>query len=153
MRWKSLVLWIVGSHAAGALGALATDSSFYRELPLPGWAPPGWVFGPVWLALYTMMGLAAWRVWTRPPSAERARALAAYAIQLALNAAWTPVFFGLRSPIGGLIVIVVLWFAIVSTIRRFHHASRGAALLLVPYLVWVTFATALNAAIVLAGWR
>ena len=99
-----LVALVLACHAAGALGALVTDAAWYRELARPSWAPPGWVFGPVWLTLYTMMGVAAWRVWRTPSGPARSRALGWFAAQLALNAAWTPVFFGLRSLGGGLVV-------------------------------------------------
>lgn len=148
MRWLGLGFWIVVTQLAGALGALATDPALYRALERPSWAPPGWVFGPVWLTLYTMIGVAAWLIWQRPPSPTRTTALRAYWVQLALNAAWTPVFFGLEAPGAALIVIVVLWVAIVIAIRAFARVSRVAGRLLVPYLAWVSFATLLNAAIV-----
>ncbi len=148
MRWISLVAWIALCHIAGALGALTTHASFYRELATPSWAPPSWLFAPVWLTLYTIMGLAAWRVWTRPRTPARATALGLFGVQLVLNALWSPVFFGLEAPRAALVVIVALWLAIVATIAAFGRVSRGAALLLVPYLAWVTFATALNASIV-----
>ncbi|MBL8620323.1 MAG: tryptophan-rich sensory protein [Myxococcales bacterium] len=142
-----LVALVLACHAAGALGALVTDAAWYRELTRPGWAPPGWVFGPVWLTLYTMMGVAAWRVWRTPSGPARTRALGWFAAQLALNAAWTPVFFGLRSLGGGLIVIGLLVGAIAGTIRAFRVVSPRAAWLLAPYLAWVLFATALNGAL------
>jgi tryptophan-rich sensory protein len=143
----ALVGLVLVCQAAGATGALVTDASWYRELPRPGFAPPGWVFGPVWITLYALMGVAAWLVWRARPSIARRSALAWFAIQLAINAAWTPVFFGLRSPVGGLVVIVLLVAAIVATIVRFRPVSPAAGWLLAPYLAWVTFATALNASI------
>lgn len=142
-----LVALVLACHAAGALGALATDAAWYRELARPSWAPPGWVFGPVWLTLYTMMGVAAWRVWRTPSGPARRRALGWFAAQLALNAAWTPVFFGLRSLGGGLVVIGLLVVAIAGTIRAFRVVAPRAAWLLAPYLAWVLFATALNGAL------
>lgn len=147
MRFLVLVLFVLGSHAAGALGALATDADLYRALDRPCWAPPGWLFAPVWLTLYTMMGVAAWLVWRTPAGRFRSNALAWFAVQLALNALWTPVFFGIPSLGGGLAVIVTLWIAIVGTIVAFDRRSRLAASLLVPYLAWVSFATLLNAAL------
>lgn len=142
-----LVALVLACHAAGGLGALVTDAAWYRELARPSWAPPGWVFGPVWLTLYTMMGVAAWQVWRTPSGPARTRALGWFAAQLALNAAWTPVFFGLRSLGGGLIVIGLLVAAIVGTIRAFRVIAPRAAWLMAPYLAWVLFATALNGAL------
>ncbi|HEU0035952.1 MAG TPA: TspO/MBR family protein [Kofleriaceae bacterium] len=142
-----LALFIALCQLAGASGAFVTDASFYRELARPSWAPPGWVFGPVWITLYTLMGIAAWLVWRTGDG--RRPALTWFAIQLALNAAWTPVFFGLHSIGGGLAIIVVLELAIVATIIAFARRSKLAAALLVPYGLWVAFATALNAAIYL----
>jgi tryptophan-rich sensory protein len=124
---------------------------WYASLAKPDWTPPTWVFGPAWTILYAMMALAAWRLWrrrhTRPR--ESRRALALFAVQLALNLAWTPVFFGMQRPDLALAVILLLWAAIAATIVAAWRACRTAAALLVPYLAWVTFATALNMAI----WR
>jgi len=139
-----LVAAILACQLAGALGWIVTDASMYRNLVLPSWAPPGWVFGPVWLTLYTMMGIAAWLVWRESGARD---ALTWFAIQLVLNAAWTPVFFGLRSIGGGLVVILLLDAAIAMTIIAFARRSLLAALLLVPYAVWTCFATVLNAVI------
>lgn len=140
-----LAALIAACQLAGGSGALVTDPSFYGELARPSWAPPGWLFAPVWITLYTLMGVAAWLVWRTGPG--RRPALIWFAIQLVLNAAWTPVFFGLRSIGGGLIMIVLLELAIVATIIAFARRSRIAAVLLVPYAVWVGFATVLNAAL------
>ena len=142
----TLIGFILVCQLAGATGAFITDASWYRALDRPSWAPPGWVFGPVWITLYTMMGVAAWLVW-RSRAPRRRAALAWFAIQLALNAAWTPMFFGARSIGGGLIVIVALLVAIIAAIAAYRHVSRVAAALMVPYLAWVGFATALNAAL------
>lgn len=142
-----LVAWVALCQAAGGVGALVTDAAWYRELARPSWAPPGWVFGPVWLTLYAMMGVAAWLVWRTPSGPARTRALSWFGTQLALNAAWTPVFFGLRSLGGGLAVIGLLVIAIVGTMRAFRVVAPRAAWLLAPYLAWVLFATALNGAL------
>jgi benzodiazapine receptor len=144
------VLVLVGLIAlcqlAGATGAFVTDASWYRALDRPSWAPPGWIFGPVWITLYTLMGIAAWRIW-RASSPRRDTALRWFAFQLVLNAAWTPVFFGARSIGGGFVVIVTLLVAIAATIVAYSRISRLAAALMVPYFAWVAFATALNGAL------
>lgn len=148
-RWPgwALLAWIAACHGAGLLGALATDPSLYRELVRPTWAPPGWLFGPVWTALYTMMGVAGWLVWRARPTPARRTALTMFAAQLGLNALWTPVFFGLEAVGAALFVIVALLAAIVATILAARPVSRVAAGLLAPYLAWVGFATALNASL------
>jgi translocator protein len=146
-----LIVSIVIAQSAGLIGTLVTDTgegTWYAQLDKPWFTPPGWVFGPVWTALYVMMGIAAFLVWERRQEYSGAlTALAAYAVQLVLNLSWSLVFFGLESPVGGLIVIVVLLAAIVATMILFWPISRVASLLLVPYLLWVSFATVLNASI------
>jgi translocator protein len=142
----ALIGFVLLAQAAGLLGSLVTDADFYRELARPSWAPPGWLFAPVWLTLYTLIGVSAWLVWRRRAPGRRA-ALIVWSVQLALNAAWTPVFFGLRAIGAALALIVLLEAAILATIARFHRHSRLAAWLLVPYAAWVGFAIALNASI------
>ncbi len=135
----------LGANAAVALmSGLATASSvrsWYPALAKPSWTPPPWVFGPAWTLLYALTAVAGWLVWRR---AGWGGALAAFGVQLVLNAAWSFCFFGARSPLAGLLDIVLLWTAIVVTFERFRRLDRTAAWLLVPYLVWVTFAAALN---------
>ena len=145
--------------ALGAAGGAVTSRAiptWYAALEKPEWNPPSWVFGPVWTSLYSVMGVAAWLVWRREREAataeERSRAriaLVAYGVQLALNAAWSPTFFGLKRIDLAFGVIVALLVALAETIRRFWQLRRSAGLILLPYLAWVTFATALNAEI----WR
>lgn len=107
--------------------------------------PPGWIFGPVWTALYLLMGVAAYLIWMKGWENKEVRAaLGVFGIQLMLNAAWSVVFFGLQSPGSALIELISLWFAILATIIAFSKISRQAAWLLVPYIVWVTFAAYLN---------
>jgi tryptophan-rich sensory protein len=145
------VIFAAACQLPGALGVLATatgDSAWYRELAKPAFQPPGWVFGPVWTLLYALMGVAAWRVWRLGTAAPGVRpALVWFAIQLAINAAWTPVFFGAHAIVAALIVLVALWVALVATIAAFRRVDVPATLLLIPYLVWVSFAVVLNAAI------
>ncbi len=146
-KWVVLAGFVALSLAVGAIGGFATTQSvveWYPTLNKPSWTPPSWLFGPVWTALYIMMAVAAWLVWQRGDSKY---ALILWGGQLLLNLAWSILFFGARSPTLGLIDIIALWVAIAATIFLFAQKSRGAAFLMVPYLCWVSFATALNAAI------
>ena len=137
--------------AAGWLGSLATAPNiptWYAGLAKPAFNPPNAVFPVVWTILYILMAVAAWLVWRAPGDAgDRRRALVAYAAQLVLNVAWSFAFFGARSPLAGLAVIVPLSLAILWTMIGFHRISPPAAWLLAPYLAWVLFATVLNGAI------
>jgi tryptophan-rich sensory protein len=117
---------------------------WYDGLQKPAWNPPGWIFGPVWTALYTMMAVAAWLVWKRGGFAAQRLPLTLFLVQLALNALWTPLFFGLHLIGFAFAEIVLMWFAIAATIAAFRQAHRPAAWLLVPYLAWVGFAAVLN---------
>ena len=135
---------------AGGLGAFFTLSSvqtWYLTLNKPSWNPPSWLFGPVWTALYIMMGVAFYLVWRTPPSAARKKALRAFLVQFALNCAWTPIFFEFNQLGGEMVVIVLMWTEILRTIFLFAPFSKTASWLLVPYISWVSFATLLNAAI------
>jgi tryptophan-rich sensory protein len=127
----------------GVLGVRGTAAE-YQSLEQPAWAPPSWLFGPVWTILYAMIAVAGWLVWRRIGWTP---ALTAYAVQLGLNAIWTPIFFGGGRYGWALVDIVVMWFAIGVTVVLFWRESRLAAALLLPYWAWVTFATALNTAI------
>ena len=142
--WKNaaaLAVCIAVTFLAPALGAWAMPGEWYASLRKPSWNPPSWIFGPVWTALYTMMAVAAWLVWRR---GGPRRALALYGVQLALNAAWTPIFFGLKMPGPAFVEILLLLAAIVITARAFARTSLAAALLLAPYIAWVAFAAFLN---------
>ena len=145
-----LVASIAICFVAAGIGGFATSRSlrdWYLTLPKPAWNPPNRVFGPVWTVLYGAMAIAAWLVWRVRDERDVSVALAWFGVQLALNVLWSVVFFGLRQPAGGVLVIVLLWMAILATIIAFAPLSLPAALLLVPYLMWVTFASLLNAAI------
>jgi translocator protein len=138
----------------GLMGSLFTTAdslgNWYADLNKPFFNPPNWIFGPVWTTLYITMGISAYLVWQKDINSKAVRiVLACFIVQLFLNAIWTPLFFGLHSPLLGLIDIVLLLNAIIVTIVAFFQISRIAALLLVPYLAWVSFATVLNAAIYL----
>jgi tryptophan-rich sensory protein len=144
-----LAAFIVANASAAATAALSRPGEWYRKLDKPSWRPPDWLFAPVWTALYAMIALSGWLVWRQAGFAGAALPLTAYALQLILNALWTPVFFGLRRPDLALIEMVMVLASIVATIVLFHSVSRAAAWLLVPYLAWVSFASALNFSI----WR
>ena len=143
----SLALFLAASFSAAVLGGLSAPDAWFDALEKPSWNPPGWVFGPVWTVLYAMIGTSGWLVWKAHGTDAIRWALVLWLVQLLLNAAWSPVFFGLHRPGTALIIIVTMWFAIAATIGAFWPLQRTAALLLLPYLAWVTFATALNASI------
>lgn len=147
---QNLVLlgFIVLSQAAGLIGSLFTApaiNSWYVDLIKPGIAPPNWVFAPVWTTLFLLMGVSAFLVWRRGiHRAEVKVALVVFLIQLILNISWSFLFFGLRSPGAAMIEILILWLAIFANIIVFYKLSKIAGLLLVPYLLWVSFASYLN---------
>lgn len=140
------------SLSAGAIGALAVGNgggqAWYAAIEKPSFTPPAWVFGPVWTTLYVLMGVAAFLVWRRGLGSRAVRtALGWFLGQLVLNTAWSPVFFGWHRIGLALVVIVLLWATIVVTMYEFSRVSKMAAALLAPYLLWVSFAAALNASI------
>ena len=134
---------------ASAPGILCPPGEWYAGLVKPAWNPPGWLFGPVWTALYTMMAIAAWLVWRRGGWEWQRGPLLLFLFQLLLNALWMPIFFGLHRPGLGFAEIVLLWFAIAGTIALFRRVNSATTWLLVPYLLWVSYATALTFAL----WR
>jgi benzodiazapine receptor len=144
---------IVLCMLAGFIGSLFTTPKvpgWYAGLQKPPFNPPAWLFGPVWTALYILMGIALFLVWRKGLAARGVRiALIVFLVQLVLNALWSFAFFGAESPGAGLAVIVALWGAIVASIALFAPLSRAAAVLLVPYILWVSFAAILNASIYL----
>lgn len=148
--YLALAAWLAVCVGGGALVGVSTaggDSAWYRSLAKPSWTPPPVVFGPVWTALYAAMAVAAWRVWRRGGWQAHRGALALFGCQLAMNFAWSFLFFSAQQIGWALVDIVGLWILIALTIRRFAPVDPPAAWLLTPYLVWVTFATFLNAAI------
>ena len=149
MRATIAILPILAAAVLGNVATLPNIPTWYAGLAKPGFTPPNGVFGPVWTVLYALMAYAVWRVLSLPATPGRGRALVAFFVQLALNAAWSWAFFGAHSPLAGLWVILPLLLMIIETIRRFWPLDRLAAVLLMPYAAWVGFATALNAAI----WR
>ena len=147
-RMRRLLGWLAIAFLPAVIGYRFPAPEYYDRLEKPGWAPPGWLFGPVWTVLYALMGIAAWLVAGNAASASRTP-LVLWGAQLALNATWTPIFFGLRAPGLALGNIVLLWLALVGTVTAFFSRRPVAGVLLIPYLIWVSFATALNFAI----WR
>lgn len=142
-----LVVWLVIVFIAAAIGATASinaDWFYTQQLVRPNWAPPQSVFGPVWTILYTLMGIAAWLVWLRIGFHIAKIALGLFLVQLVFNALWTWLFFGGQLGALAFADIVVLWLLIIATIVYFWRIRPLAGALLVPYLLWVTFAAALN---------
>jgi tryptophan-rich sensory protein len=140
-------VFLVLTFAVAAVGAQFMPGPWYAALAKPAWTPPGWLFGPVWTVLYVMIAISAWLIWLKQPRISPALAL--WAAQLALNGVWSWLFFGLERPGLAAIDIVALLIAIGATALAFAPVSRVAALMLVPYALWVSFATALNLSI----WR
>lgn len=150
-HFLKLVVAIGASLSAGIIGSVFTAPAipgWYAGLVRPALNPPSWVFGPVWTTLYVLMGIAAFLVWRNGWERKEVRAaLGVFGLQLLLNASWSVVFFGLQSSGWALANIIALWFAIVWTMVLFYTISRPATYLLVPYILWVSFATYLNYAL------
>lgn len=141
-----LVLSILIALLVGAVGSVFTTSSiqtWYVTLTKPSFNPPSWIFAPVWTTLYILMGISFWLIWTSR-SSEKKHAIGLFIVQLILNGIWSPIFFGARSIGNALLIIVLLWAAIALTIFVFQKISKPAAWLLVPYILWVSFAMVLN---------
>lgn len=141
--------WLLASFAAAAIGGAASIQSgpFYTQLARPGWAPPPSVFGPVWTVLYVLMAIAAWLVWRVGGFRAARGALTLFLVQLAFNALWTWLFFAWRRGALAFADILVLWALIVATLVAFWRIRALAGALLVPYLLWVSFASALTWAV------
>lgn len=143
-----LLISLAAPQLAGIIGSVFTSTSlgeWYPSLVKPALNPPSWIFGPVWTTLFVLMGIAAFLVWRNGLGSKNVRiALAIFLGQLVLNTLWSVLFFGFRSPGAALIGIVFLWLAIAATIAAFAKISKTAAWLLVPYILWVSFATYLN---------
>ena len=136
----------------GGVGGLVTTpaiSTWYATLNKPWFTPPSWIFGPVWTTLYILMGLALFLVWRSPRSRTRDIGIALFAAQLAVNLFWSFAFFGMENTLYGVFTIVPLWILIAATIYQFYKVNKGAAYLMVPYILWVSIATALNTAVYL----
>lgn len=141
-----LVGWLTATFVAASIGARASieAKSFYDQLVQPAWAPPPWVFGPVWTVLYALMAIAAWLVWREGGFRVHRVALALFFVQLAANALWSWLFFAWNLGALALAEVALLWILVVATVLAFWRVRPVAGMLLTPYLLWVSFAAALN---------
>lgn len=145
-----LMVSLIIVFIVGAIGSVATSPQipvWYATLARPAWAPPNWLFPVVWTILYILIGISLFLVWRK--GLESKQALVVFAVQLGLNLLWSLVFFGFHSIVGGLVIILMLWMAILANIIVFYRISRWAGLILLPYLVWVSIASYLNYSIYL----
>lgn len=147
--WLGLAGWVLLCFVVAWFGSRYSPGTSYQVLRKPAWTPPAWVFGPVWTVLYALMGVAAWLVWKEGGFGHAAIPLSLFLLQLALNGAWSWLFFGLEQRGVACVEILLLWLAILATLITFWNARPLAGALLLPYLAWVSFAAALNFAI----WR
>ncbi len=141
-----LILSIITANMAGLLGSVFTAQNipvWYASIQKPALTPPNWIFAPVWTALFIMMGVSLYLVWEKGLEKNRL-AVSVFGVQLGLNTLWSFLFFGLNNPFYAFIEIIILWLAIAATIFLFRRISRKAAWLLVPYIIWVSFAAFLN---------
>lgn len=150
IKWPLLLICIAIPLVSGLLTGLATTdsiSTWYSTLNKPSFNPPNYLFGPVWSVLYILMGISLYMILQTPKSDMRTKSIVVFAIQLILNLSWSFIFFNAQSPLAALITIVILWIAILMMMIYFHQLSPKASYLQIPYLLWVSFATVLNAAI------
>lgn len=147
---KQAFAWIAVSESVGMAGAIFTSKSipgWYATLNRPSFSPPNWIFGPVWTALYACMGIAMALVMSTPGAARKRTATVLFVVQLVLNFAWSVIFFGYRKPLWAFIEIIVLLVAIIITTVLFFTINKKAGLLMIPYVLWTSFATVLNGSI------
>ncbi len=147
-NYLALIISILICESVGIIGSLLTIQSFqswYPNLPKPWYTPPNWVFGPTWTILYALMGISVYLIWKNSwPTKKSKKAIIVFSIQLTLNGAWTPVFFGLKNIFLALIIAILMWITILITIILFYDINKKSAYLLTPYIIWVTIATTLN---------
>lgn len=152
MNFLKLFISIIFCEAVGILGAVFTAPAipgWYARLNKPSFSPPNWVFGPAWTILYALMGISAYLIWQQGIQKPAVRnAIFIFTLQLILNFFWSFFFFKLQSPLHALIEILLLWVLILATIISFYQINKTAGLILIPYLLWVSFATLLNLSIV-----
>lgn len=146
-NWALFLVFVGVNFIAASSGAIFKPGPWYRDLDKPSWTPPNWLFAPAWTLLYLMIAYAGYRFTLAAPPGERLIPLTFYGIQLAANAGWSALFFGARRFDLAFIDTIVMLIAIAATIVAFYHYSPEASMLMVPYLLWVTFASALNGSI------
>jgi len=149
-RFPTLILCMAGPLAAGFVSGIATAQNidtWYTQLEKPWFQPPAWIFGPVWTVLYLLMGISLFLIWRSERGAFRSRGLLLFFIQIALNFAWSFIFFQFRQPGWAFTEIILLWITLTAMVAVFSRVSKAAAWLQVPYLLWVSFATVLNGSI------
>jgi len=151
-----LILAVLICQGMGLIGSLFTTPaipSWYAGLIKPSFNPPNWIFAPAWILLYTLMGIAAFLIWNRRNGKKKIKtALVLFSVQLVLNSLWSIIFFGLHLPQYAFLEILVLWVFILLTLLSFYKISKPAGLLLLPYILWVSFATILNLSIMILNW-
>lgn len=151
MKILQLVVAILIAQSAGIIGSIFTAPAipeWYAQLEKPDFQPPDWIFGPVWVTLYTLIGIASYVIWRKRAEKPAAgKALFVYALHLSVNALWPVLFFGLREPGWAMVGIVLLWVMIAWVMQLFYRVDRRAAYLMIPYLLWVSYAALLNYAI------
>ncbi len=139
-----LIGFVLGTFMAGITGALFKPGEWYERLNKPSWRPPNRLFAPVWSLLYLTIGVSGWLVWREHGFRDAVGPFTAFTVQLILNAGWSAIFFGLRRIDFALLEIILLWLSVLTTVALFFFLNKMAAFLLVPYLVWVSFAVLLN---------
>ena len=146
INWFLLIGLVVVCNLIGALGAVWTssDGEWYKGIEKPSFNPPSWVFGPVWTLLFSLMGIALYLVWVAPSSRIRTIGLVLFGVQFVFNVLWSYLFFGMNNPLASLVEIFVLLFFIVLTGIYFYMVNKFAGYLLIPYFLWVGFASFLN---------
>lgn len=148
INWVQMILFIILCEIVGASGAVFTTSNiptWYADLHKASINPPNWVFGPAWTVLFALMGIATYLVWREGIKKKEVKeALTVFGVQFVFNILWSLVFFGQRNPLGGLFVIIPLWFLIATNIYCYRKVNKTAGLILLPYLLWVSFASYLN---------
>jgi tryptophan-rich sensory protein len=146
-----LIISIVTCQLAGIIGALFTTPAiptWYATLVKPSFNPPSWLFGPAWTILYILMGISLYLIWTKKTQINKKSALIIFSLQLILNSLWSILFFGLKNPLLAFFEIIAMWLVILATIVKFYPISKKASYLLIPYILWVSFASVLNLFIV-----